>query len=677
MNMRSAGGAERGHVVRKALETVRTGWARPQTSGRKGTRRRAFLIAAVAVGLGALLFAGVERFAFNRELSATMNRARGTLTLAATALDGRLGRFRSLPELIAGEDPVAALLNDPADPALRAQVDRYFRHIARILGASVVYLMGMDGQTIAASNYRTPVSFVGKNFSFRPYFKEALRTGRGQFFALGTTSGRRGFYVSSAVKVLGRVRGVVVFKVDLAPIEASWRGNSHDEIVVTDPAGVIFLSSRRDWLYHSFHPLAPAQLAGLRASRRYDRRRLRALPIRSRSLAAGGELIAMTSGGARRQYAVVTRAMPDAGWTVRVLADAAPAHARAGMAALMTLLMVGLIALATIIAWRERSRLAERLRIQRIERGRLERRVGERTRDLAHANRQLEAEVAERRATEHRLRKTQADLIQASKLAALGQMSAALSHEFNQPLAALSVYAENAETCLDRARPDLVRDNLGRMSRLIARLASLSGHLHSFARKPGERLRPVELRASIDAVLDILARRIEGLGAEIAVAIAPGAERVIAGEVRLQQVLLNIVANALDVIEAGAPARIAITASPSTEGRVLIRLRDWGPGISESTAERLFDPFFTTKGPGKGLGMGLSISYNIVKDFGGLLSARNAGDGGACFTLELDAPPPAPPIQPAAPRSGAGASTAAARGTPPGTAPRPAGEVGS
>lgn len=610
-----------------------------QSSARRARPLRALLVLLLVLVLGTGLFVGVEKLAFLRELSATMIRARSTVSLAATALDGTLNRFRNLPTLVAGEGAVNALLNDPSDPALRAQVDTYFDHINQILGASVIYLMAPDGETIAASNYESPTSFVGNNFSFRPYFKDAMKTGHGSFFALGTTSRKRGFYVSAAVKNLGRVTGIVVFKVNLAPIEASWRGDGQDEIVVTDPQGVIFLSSRLDWRYHRFHPLDAAEMSQLRASRRYDGRTLKAFQIIRRAALDGGELIDVKVGGARRQYAVVTRSMPDAGWNVRVLADSGPAHARAAMVAVITLLVVGLIALASVITWRERSRLAERLRIQRVERGRLERRVTERTRDLAEANTQLEAEVAERRATEDRLRKTQADLIQASKLAALGQMSAALSHEFNQPLAALSVYAENAETCLDSDRTDLVRDNLGRMSRLIGRLARISGHLHSFARKPGEKLRPVVLRDCIEAVLEILGRRIADLGAKVTIDIAPGAERVTAGDVRLQQVLLNLFANALDVIEAGAPPQIALTAVRNAQGRVIVTVRDRGPGISESTVERLFDPFFTTKGPGKGLGMGLSISYNIVKDFGGVLTAANAPEGGACFTIELDPAP--------------------------------------
>ena len=171
-------------------------------------------------------------------------------------------------------------------------------------------------------------------------------------------------------------------------------------------------------------------------------------------------------------------------------------------AAFTALLVLGLAILVVAIVLRERSRLAERIRVHRDAQAELEERVLQRTNDLALANRRMEEEVRERRATEQQLRKTQSDLVQAGKLAALGQMSAALSHEFNQPLAALAVYADNAAAYLDRDRSAEARDNIGRMSKLIERLSTISRHLRSFARKPDEKLRPVAVRDVVDEVLE-------------------------------------------------------------------------------------------------------------------------------------------------------------------------------
>ena len=266
----------------------------------------------------------------------------------------------------------------------------------------------------------------------------------------------------------------------------------------------------------------------------------------------------------------------------------------------------------------------------------LEHRVDERTADLALVNRQLETEVAERRATEKQLRQTQADLIQAGKLAALGQMSAALSHEFNQPLTAVKTYADNAAILIERNRVEEARDNVSRISTLADRMASISKHLRNFARKPNEKLGAVPLADVVKDTLEIVAWRLKAANATVQVDLGPTPPVVRAGSIRLQQVLVNLISNAADAVEGLADREISVSARRKA-GKVTISVRDHGPGIPAAIAERIFDPFFTTKGVGKGLGLGLSISYNIIKDFGGSLAVSNNPEGGAVFTIELDA----------------------------------------
>lgn len=249
-------------------------------------------------------------------------------------------------------------------------------------------------------------------------------------------------------------------------------------------------------------------------------------------------------------------------------------------------------------------------------------------------NQQLEAEVSERRATEQRLRQTQSDLIQAGKLAALGQMSAALSHEFNQPLAALRNYAENGMTLIDRKRSSDARDNLGRIVSLTDRMSTISRHLRNFAREPNQALGPVSVADSIRDTLEIASPRLKSAGAEVSSIVDPPDLAAVAGAVRLQQVLLNLFSNAADALEQAHDRRIEITARQH-DGKVVIDVRDFGPGVPEAVRERIFDPFYSTKGVGKGLGLGLSISYNIVKDFGGQLTVTNPPGGGALFRIEL------------------------------------------
>lgn len=598
-------------------------------SGRKPWAALLLFAAAVAVAI----LAG--RFATRAYLDEASARGQTTLRLAVAALRGHMNRFEPLPALIAEHDDIKELVDDPGNAALRARANNYLEEINALLKSSDIYVMMPDGDTIAASNHDGLTSFVGENFAYRPYYQDAMAGRQGRFFALGTTSLKRGYYFSSPVRIGGAIRGVVVFKVDLDAIEASWKGADH-AIFVTDPEGIIFMTGRPEWLYSGLLPLTPERLARTQVSRRYADAALRELPVSVLAPSAGHRLMSVAANGKASEYLVLAEAMPEAGWTVNVLTDTASARAQALTAVAAALLFLGLATLAAAIVLQRRARLAERMELQRTAQAELEHRVAERTADLALVNRQLETEVTERRATEQRLRQTQADLIQAGKLAALGQMSAALSHEFNQPLAAVKTYADNASILIERGREAEARDNLSRISGLADRMASLGRHLRNFARKPNEKLDAVPLADAIRDTLEIVAARLKAADATVAVDLGNAAIGVTAGSVRLQQVLVNIVSNAADAVE-GLDDRMIEIKARRQAGKVAIAVRDHGPGVPAAIAERIFDPFFTTKGVGKGLGLGLSISYNIVKDFGGRLSTANHPDGGAVFTIELDA----------------------------------------
>lgn len=556
-----------------------------------------------------------------------------TLRLAVAALDGHLRRFEPLPALIADQPAIEALIQSPDDPVLRHATNLYLSGINALLKSSDIYMMTMDGETIAASNYDLPTSFIGQNFSYRPYFQEAAAGAQARFYALGTTSARRGYYFSSPIEIGGRILGVIVFKVDIDTIEASWVGGD-SRIFVSDPEGIIFMTGTPEWLYSAILPLTPERLTRTRASRRYSDAILRELPVAERQ-DDGHRLLTVTDPGGAREYLATSQPMPQAGWTVTVLTDTASARAQAQTAVVVALLSLCLAGLGLAILMQRRARLAERLHLQAEAREELERRVEERTADLARVNHRIEEEIAERRLTEQQLRQTQADLIQAGKLAGLGQMSAALSHEFNQPLAAAKTYADSAAVLMERGRLEEASDNVRRISALIDRMASISRHLRNFARKPNEKLGPVALDEVIRDTLEIVAARLKTADADLVIAMEEPPPLVKAGSVRLQQVLVNIITNAADAVE-GLPERRIDLAVRREAGRVVLLVRDRGPGVPAAIRERIFDPFFTTKGIGKGLGLGLSISYNIVKDFGGSLSVHEHPEGGALFRIELE-----------------------------------------
>ena len=595
---------------------------------RRGIKR--WLAATLAlVAMAAAIVAFGLPWARQSQLDQLAQRSEGTLRLAVSALRGHMRRYEALPPLIADDDDIKELLREPSE-ARRNEIDRYLKATNAELESSDIYVMLPDGNTIAASNYDGPASFVGENFSYRPYFTEAIEGRTGRFFALGTTSLKRGYYFSAPVRDGGRITGVVVIKVDIEPIEASWAGSDY-EFVVTDPEGIIFMTGRDDWLYSSLLPLTDERMARTQSSRRYANAILRELPVVAAN-AGGRDLLTIREPAGRTEYLALDEPMAEAGWTVRVLADTAPAYAEANSRIVGLLLLLSLAVLAATIVLQRRARLAERIRLQRQAQEELEHRVAERTADLAQVNNQLATEVAERRETEAELRKTQADLVQAGKLAALGQMSAALSHEFNQPLAALRSYAENGGTLIERGRIGDARENFTRISGLVERMSTIARHLRNFARKPNEVLGPVALAEVVDDTLQIIGWRLKAADATLITDLPP--LHVRAGAVRLQQVLVNILSNAADAVEGLADRRIELSAAAEDE-QVVIRIRDHGPGIAPAVAARIFDPFFSTKGVGKGLGLGLSISYNIVKDFGGTLEAMNHADGGAEFVVTL------------------------------------------
>ncbi|MCB1409531.1 MAG: sensor histidine kinase [Rhodobacteraceae bacterium] len=580
----------------------------------------------MVLGLGSLGYQRLHRAA----LADLTLRGESTLSLAVAALNGQLRRYDRLAGLLAQQSAIRAVLATPGDTVAVDVANVYLRSTARLLEASDIYAMGLDGTTVAASNFDQPRSFIGGNFAFRPYFIDALGRGEGRFYALGTTSRVRGYYFGAPITGPAGPVGVLAIKIDLDAIEDGWRGSDY-EVIVTDPEGIVFMSTHPDWTFGATLPLTEGRLERTRRTRRYAETELRELPLTAATGADGG-LMWRFAGTTGAEYRVLSERMPDADWTVQVLIDTAGARQQALTRLAVGALLAGLAVLAAVIVWQRRARLAERLALQAEARAQLERRVEERTAELAAVNRRLAAEVTERTATEERLRATQADLVQAGKLAALGQMSAALSHEFNQPLGAARNYAENARTLIERGRIADAGGNIDRILGLIGRMSDLSRHLRNFARKPNAQLSDVPLSEPIAAAQELLGWRLRAQGVALTVDVPPLVVR--AGPVRLQQVLVNILSNAIDAMEDTETRGVAVTAR--AKGRMaVLTIADTGPGIPEQLRARIFDPFFSTKGVGKGLGLGLSISYNIMHDFGGSLAVANARGSGAVFTLTL------------------------------------------
>ncbi|MBG4743738.1 two-component system sensor histidine kinase DctB [Pseudomonas aeruginosa] len=541
---------------------------------------------------------------------------RQTLDLYVANLLGTLRRYEELPQILGGLPVLRQALQQPGDPLLQKIANEALADIRRRTGADVIYLLQPDGTTQVASNWAQADSFVHRNFAFRPYYREAMQGRLARFFGLGTTSIKRGYYFASAVKEGSRIIGVLVVKVDLEHIERLW-GNSPEQLLVIDNYGVVILSSREDWRFHASRPLSAAERDEIHANIPYPVQDPK--PLRLQQSA----------------WLSQSRTLPETGWTVSIYAPRTlierPVRSvlLIGGATLLALLL--LLTLLTL----SRRHYLDRIALEAEAKRQLEERVLERTRELENANAQLQQEVHEREQAQRELMRAQDEVVQAGKLTALGTMSASISHELNQPLAAIRSYADNARVLLDHQRTEDARGNLEQISDLTTRMASIIAHLKAYARGARRAPENVQLQPAIEDALSMVASRRRAMNVELLRDVPDAPLWGQAGETRLRQILGNLLTNALDALaEKAPPRRLWVIASQDQHG-VTLTLRDNGPGFSEDALAHAHEPFFTTKTTAKGLGLGLAICDNLLRALGGRLEMGNHLEGGAVVRLHL------------------------------------------
>ncbi|HDQ4327225.1 TPA: two-component system sensor histidine kinase DctB [Pseudomonas aeruginosa] len=541
---------------------------------------------------------------------------RQTLDLYVANLLGTLRRYEEMPQILGGLPVLRQALQQPGDPLLQKIANEALADIRRRTGADVIYLLQPDGTTQVASNWAQADSFVHRNFAFRPYYREAMQGRLARFFGLGTTSIKRGYYFASAVKEGSRIIGVLVVKVDLEHIERLW-GNSPEQLLVIDNYGVVILSSREDWRFHASRPLSAAERDEIHANIPYPVQDPK--PLRLQQSA----------------WLSQSRTLPETGWTVSIYAPRTlierPVRSvlLIGGATLLALLL--LLTLLTL----SRRHYLDRIALEAEAKRQLEERVLERTRELENANAQLQQEVHEREQAQRELMRAQDEVVQAGKLTALGTMSASISHELNQPLAAIRSYADNARVLLDHQRTEDARGNLEQISDLTTRMASIIAHLKAYARGARRAPENVQLQPAIEDALSMVASRRRAMNVELLRDVPDAPLWVQAGETRLRQILGNLLTNALDALaEKAPPRRLWVIASQDQHG-VTLTLRDNGPGFSEDALAHAHEPFFTTKTTAKGLGLGLAICDNLLRALGGRLEMGNHLEGGAVVRLHL------------------------------------------
>lgn len=569
-------------------------------------------LTALAILIGLLLSAWLGgRYAERRAWDERSVEARGQLQLYAQSIRTLVERFSSVPEVLALDGDIRALLRAPHEPERRQQLNLRLERLNHAAGSTVLYLLDTRGETLAASNWRDWSSFVGNNYSFRPYFHNAVRDGGARYFAVGVTTGIPGYFLSHAVyDDDGKLLGVLVVKLELEELQREWV-EQPGVLLVADVHQVAILSNRPAWRFLALQGLGQQAREEKVDLRKYAEEVLK--PLSSRVLwqiDSDAALARVDGPDGTRDYLWQRLVMPEEGWTLHLLsepsglADSVRSYRLAAAGVWTTLAFLLLF-------------LVQRRKNQRLQAGIRER---------------LEREV-ELRTSE--LREAQDGLVHAAKMAALGQMSAALAHEINQPLTALQMQLGSLRLLLDSGRPEAVRDGLQRVDGLLQRMAALTGHLKTFARKsPAGLSERLSLADVLEQALQLLAPRMRSEQVELRREVDAGVQ-VLGDAIRLEQVILNLLHNALDAM-VESDARVLLVHIARDGGDCVLSVEDSGGGIAEEALGRVFEPFFTTKPVGQGLGLGLAVSYGIVRDLGGSLEAHN-GAHGAVFTLRLPA----------------------------------------
>ncbi|HDS1734055.1 ATP-binding protein [Pseudomonas sp. BP8] len=543
-----------------------------------------------------------------QSMATDAQRAAQQLGLYATSLHTLIERYRALPAVLALDPELIAALRGPIDAQVQAALNHKLERINGAANSSTLELLDHTGLAVAASNWRLPSTYVGSNYGFRPYFKQTRTQGSGRFYAVGVTSGVPGYFLSSAVNdEHGRFLGAMVVKLEFPQLEREWRQGS-DVLLVSDARGIIFIANQDGWRYRELTPLSPADRAELAATRQYDKQPL--VPLQHQRLTefdAHSHLSRVQGPDGTAEYLWQSLPLESDGWTLHLLRKPQVSEDQRNAALAAAAIWLSLVFAALFVS--QRLRLA---RLRQRSREALKRQVEERTREL---------------------RTAQEGLVQSAKLAALGQMSAALAHEINQPLTTQRMQLETLRLLLDHGRFDEARQALEPLEQMLARMAALTGHLKTFARNSPRGLRErLDLATVVDQALHLLETRIRSEEVEVALYLARPAW-VRGDAIRLEQVLINLLRNALDAMADKRYKRLEIRIEIDQQHWRLSVL-DSGGGIDEAHLAKVFDPFFTTKPVGEGLGLGLAISYGIVHEAGGQLQVDNL-PGGARFSLTL------------------------------------------
>jgi two-component system C4-dicarboxylate transport sensor histidine kinase DctB len=582
----------------------------------------------------ALAFWVVGDMARDKAVLALSEQTRIDANLNTALLRAVLDKQRALPLVLSKDKALESALLDKTAPTIDP-LNEKLEALADGTQAAVIYLVGMDGIAIAASNWRGPTSFVGNDYKFRPYFHNALKNGDAEYFALGNVSNRPGLYISRRIDGPSGPLGVIVVKLEFDRLESDWN-NAGRPTFVTDERNIVLITSLPSWRFMTIGSINQEQLQFIRDSLQFGDAPLKPLPLSIKSI--DGEDVqlidALLPGNARNaDFLAIRSIVPSTPWQMYSLAPIRPQIPSAiREARLFTFIILSAIATVAGLLLRRRQKIATRIANAQRTQMELEERVEERTRDLSLARDRLQAEISDHHRTETMLQGVQQDLVHANRLAIMGQVAAGVAHEINQPVATIRAYADNAKTFIERKRLSDATENLSEIAALTDRIGTITGDLKALARKGRTPSEPTSLSQVISGALVLLRSRFSGRMDQLDIALPPPELQVIGHSIRLEQVFINLFQNALEAIDLKQNDGKIDVRTHVDRDKVVILVSDNGPGMPQHIRDNLFSPFNTSKE--KGLGLGLVIVKEIVTDYGGAISAESNA-AGTSFRIEL------------------------------------------
>ena len=532
----------------------------------------------------------------DRFTEATRTRAELRLALYSGNLLSELRRNAIVPQILARDPTLIGALNSND---FSQSTQRLLSFVEEIGAASLV-LLDIEGRTVAATDRNR----LGATHRSEAYFVDAVRSNATVFSVIPREAGGYRFAYSRRLESGANVLGVIVVEVDLAKFERAWAGIS-DAVMVVDSTGAVILATESRWRGLS-EPEALALQTPLNAI--------------ERAFQATADWTAFNNGVTLRGEAVMRAEsrIPFRGW--RIMSYTPYDSVRERVNAVIALEIMGFAILLALAFYVLNRKNTSRMAVFQRE-----------SAELRALNARLQREIAERERVQETLAVAEQSLAQSSKLAALGEMSAAVSHELNQPLAAMKTYLAGARLLLKRNRPEEALASFGRIDDLIERMGAITRQLKSYARKGADALSPVNMGDALASALSMMEPQLRQRQVRITRILPDRPVLVIGDRVRIEQVMINLLRNAIDATKSVQDPEIQILLAAGETATLTVR--DNGDGIEDFDA--LFEPFYTTKQPGDGVGLGLAISSGIVNDLGGRLTARNGHDGGAVFEMQL------------------------------------------